>query len=102
MFFRKREGFFKNIEFYPKSLKVANLLYNAYQMVSFLKNVFRPIYEVFLQRNQKILNVGKIGNYDEKKMFFEKKNRFPLFKSLLHKIGKAQMMPVVAGSLVFF
>ena len=50
-----------------------------------------------MAKYQKILNVVKIRNYDG--VFFRKKRRFHLFKSLLYKNGKAQNMPVVAGRL---
>ena len=50
---------------------MANLLYNSYQIVLFLKNVFNPIY-VFLAKNQRTLNVVKIRNDDEE-CFFEKR-----------------------------
>ena len=50
----KSDGFFeKKNEFYTKSLKVTNLLQNAYQMVFFLKNVFCPIYQIFWQKIRK-------------------------------------------------
>jgi len=39
---------------------------------------------------------------DEKEMFLREKKRFHPFKSLLHKNGKVQNMPVVDGCLVFF
>ena len=70
-------------------------------MVLFLKNVFRPNYEVFLAQNQETLNVGKVRNYDEERVLFREKKRFHLSKSLLYKNGKAQNMPVVAGRLLF-
>ena len=38
------------------------------------KCLFRPNYEVFLTKNEKILNVGKTRKYDEKKCFFRGKN----------------------------
>ena len=48
-------------------------------------------------KKRNILNVGKKIETLMKKEFFSKKKRFYLFKSLLHKNGKAQIMPVVAG-----
>ena len=45
--FLKKGLFEKKLEFHSKSLKVANLLSIEYQLVLFLENVFRPIYEVF-------------------------------------------------------
>ena len=44
----------------------------------------------FFGKIHKTLNVGKIGNYNEERVFFSRKKRFHLFKSLLHKNGKAQ------------
>ena len=41
--------------------------------------VFRFNYDVFCQKNQKILNVGKIRKYDKERVFFEKR-RFSSFK----------------------
>ena len=38
-----------------------------------LKCLFRPNYEVFWQKNQKIVNVGKIRKYDEETVFFSRK-----------------------------
>ena len=64
-------------------------------MVSFLKNVFRPVYEVFWQRIRKLWTLEKLETM-MKKVFFEKKS-FHLFKSLLYKNGKAQNMSVIAG-----
>ena len=69
-------------------------------MVIFLENVFSALFMIFfLAKNQKTLNVGKIGNCDDKS-FFSKKTHFRHFRSLFHKIGEAQIMPVVAGRLI--
>ena len=46
-------------------------------MISY-KCLFRPKFEFFWQKNQKIFNVGKHRKYDEKERFLEKK-RFHLF-----------------------
>ena len=55
----------------------------------FLKIFFRPNYEFFSAQNHKAFKVGKIGKIYEKGLFFRKKKRFRLFKSLLYKNGKA-------------
>ena len=57
--------------------------------------MFSALIMGFLAKNQ-TLNVGKIRNYDEERVFFEKK-RFDLFKSLRYQNGRAQNMPLVAG-----
>ena len=67
----------------------------------FLKIISAIFIRFFEKRNQKTLNVRKIRNYDEEKVFFENKERFHLFKSFHFKNGYAQHMPVVAaGRLV--
>ena len=49
------------------------------------------------------MNIGKITQYDEEKVFlFSRNKRFHLLKLHLYRIGKAQNMPVVAGRLVIF
>ena len=63
------------------------------------KCLFHLNYEVFLTKNQKILNVGKIRKYYEKKSVFQKK-RSHLLKLHLYQIGKSQIMPMVAARLV--
>ena len=88
----------KNIEFFAKLLNVVNLLKNEYQMLLFLKKVFLRFYGKI---NQKILNIGKLRKYDEKGVLFSGRRHFLIFKSLLHKYGKAQKMPVVSGDLVY-
>ena len=45
------------------------------------------------------MNFGKIRNYDEERLFFLRKKRVHLFKSLVYKDGKAQSMPMIAGHL---
>ena len=37
---------------------------------------FQPHYDVYLVKKQKTLNVGKITEYDEQKIFFPRKKRF--------------------------
>ena len=81
----------KKLGFYSKSLKVANLLQNAHQMVLFLKNVFNPDYEFFWQKNQEPLNFGKIRNYDEERVLFREKNVFFSSKAFLTKMGKRKI-----------
>ena len=60
---------------------------------------FRPSYEVFLAKNRKTLNVGKIRKYDEKRLSFREKNVFIFLKAFFTKMEGANM-PVVAGRLV--
>ena len=50
-------------------------------MVLFLKKrLFRPDYEVFLAKNQKCLNIGKIRQYDVEGVFFSRKKTYSSFK----------------------
>ena len=77
---------------FPKSLNEANFLWNASQVVLFLKNVFSPC-DVFLTKNQKIFKIGKITKYEEE--YFEKSSH--LLRRHLHQNWKAQNIPVVAG-----
>ena len=70
---------------FSKSLKVENFLYNAYQMVLFLKNVFSALLVRFSGQNQKTLNVAKIRNYDEERVFFREKNVFIFLQASLQK-----------------
>ena len=65
-----------------------------------LKNVFSAIIMSLFGKSQKTLNVGKVRNNDEESMFFRERKRFNLSKSLLHKNGKTQNMPVIAGRIV--
>ena len=65
-------------------------------MVLFKIVFFALIMRFFRQKNQKFLNVGKIGKYDEE-CFFSRKKCSHLLKLHLYQIGKAQNMPVVAG-----
>ena len=100
-FFRKNRWVFwkKKLDFYSKSLNVANLLWNAYQTVLFLKNVFRPNYEVYWQISQNFER-WKNRKLWRRKSVFSKEKTFSSFKSLLYETGKPQNMPVVAGGLV--
>ena len=99
--FLKKLYFLEKFEFFSKSVKVAILLVNAYQMVLFLWNVFLALIIWFLAKIRIFLKLEKLGNTMKNECFFEKKNSFHLFKSLLYKNGKAVNMPVVAGRLVF-
>ena len=100
-FFEKIDGFFsKKLEFFSKSLEVANLLQNAYQMVVFRKNVFSALIMRFFGKNQKTFKVGNIRKYDEKGIFFFKKERDHLSRNLVYKNGKPENMSVLAGRLV--
>ena len=65
------------------------------------KNLFRLIffYEAVRQKS-KSFNAGKIRKYVDEGMFFREKKCFHLFKSLLNKNGRAQILLVVAGCLV--
>ena len=67
--------------------------------INSIKCLFCPNYECFWQKMKKF-KVGKVRKCDE--VFFEKKKRFHLLKSLLCKNGKAQSMPVVPGRLAYF
>ena len=69
-------------------------------MVWFLKNVFSAlIIRFFGKKKLKTVEAGKIGKYDEERVYFQKKH-LHLFKSFLYKNGKAENMPLVAGRLV--
>ena len=63
-------------------------------MKLFRENVFSTLIG-FLQ-SQKI---GKIRNYDEERVFFERKKRFHPFKRHLQQNWWVENMPVVAGRL---
>ena len=54
------------LDFFSESLKVANLLQNAYLNGIIVQKIdFRLNYEVFQQKNQKNFEAGKIRNYHE-------------------------------------
>ena len=91
-FFRKNRVFSKKT---PKSLKLASLLYNAYKVILFLKNVSDFNDEVFLAKNQKNIKVGKNRNYDEECIFILSSFYKPSFQK-----WNAQNMPVVGDRLV--
>ena len=80
--------------FFSKLIKVANLLQNAYQMVLFRKNVFSALIVRFFGKNFRKL--WKLEKLENKIVFFH------LLIGLLHKKGKAQNMPVVAGCFVLY
>ena len=83
VFSEKVDGFFgKKLKIYSKSLKLANLLLNAHRMVLFLKNVFRPIYEIFWQRIRKLLTLEELETMLKKECFFREKNVFIFLKFL--------------------
>ena len=69
-FFEKINGLFRKKTIVSKSLKVANLLYNAYQITLFLENVFSILIVSFSAKNPKLFTVGKIRKYDRE--YFEK------------------------------
>ena len=61
------------------------------------KCLFRPNYEIFSAKIQKVSKVGKIRKYEEERVL---KKRFHLFKRLVYKNGKTVNMQFVAGRLV--
>ena len=69
---------------------VIKLLFYAYKMVILHKNLFfNPLFEVdFAKKTQKISNVGKLTQYDEKEVFFRGKNIFSFQKCIFTKLGK--------------
>ena len=73
-------------------------------MVLFLLYVFRPIFDVFLRKDQETLKVGKIRSYDEERVFCRRKkngfNFLQLLKRLLHKNWEGEKD--VGGSCVLF
>ena len=74
----------KNLVF-SKSLKVTILLQKAYETLVFLRNVFSVlVLSFFLQKNQ-IFKVGKIRNYDEERVYFQKKTLSSIQKPSLQK-----------------
>ena len=52
---------------------------------------FTLIKKFFWQKNQKILNVGKIRKYDEERMFFRETNVFNFSKGFFTKIGRRKI-----------
>ena len=56
----------------------------------FLKNIFHPKYEAFLAESQKTLNVGKIRNYDEERVFFREEKGFIFLKAVSTKTRRAK------------
>ena len=101
VFFEPKNVLFvvKKLDFFPKLRKVANLLYNAYQLILYLRKFFSALIVRFFARNQKVCEVGQIREYDEETVYFKKK-RFDLSKSLLYENGSAENMPVAAGRSV--
>ena len=57
----------------------------------FLKNVFYPDYEVFWQKNQETMNVGKIRNYDEEKLLFREKTFFFCVNAFFTKMSRRKI-----------
>ena len=74
--------FFKKTRIFSKLLKMANLLWNAYQMILFHKKVFFPI-EGFLQNFEKKINLEKLHSLMEKE--FQRK-AFIFLKSIFNKL----------------
>ena len=78
MFFSEEKRIFS------KSLSVAILHWDAYQMRIFLENVFSAlIMRYFLAKYQNLFQVGKLRNYYER--FRRKRNVFFFQKPSLHK-----------------
>ena len=83
-----------------KSLQVTLYCRMCIKWYEFLKMFFPPLLGGFYgKKMRKFSTLGNLGNM-KKECFFEKKKRFHHSKSFLHKSGKAQNMPVVAGPLV--
>ena len=83
---------------FSKSISVAILHWNAYQMIIFFKNVFSALIMRFFSQN--IRNFFNLENLETIMKYFVEKKAFSSFKSLLYANGKAQNMPGVAGRLV--
>ena len=83
------EMFFEKTWIFSKSIKVANFLLNAHQMILF-KNVFSTFTVTFLQKKWKIFKIGKIRNYS-KEGYFLKKQRFGPFKNIFDTNGKQKL-----------
>ena len=90
VFLKKRWVFRKKHEFYSKSLRVANLLQNAYQVVYFLK-ISSALFMRFFGKDQKTLNVGKFRNYDEERVFFSRKKLYLFLKAIFTKMGRRKI-----------
>ena len=82
--------FWKNDFFFRKSVKVENLLLNAYQMILFLFHL-----TCVVLRKTGFFNVGKI-----RKIRKLKKKRFLVFRRHFQQNWSAAYMPVVARRLV--
>ena len=91
--------FKKNRWFWKKNLNVVEILKAGKFAVECVSNGimsyhrpnqyhFRPNQEVFLAKNQKTLNVGKIRKHDE--VFFRKENFFIFLKGFFTKMGDAK------------
>ena len=52
-------------------------------MVVFLEKVFPPYFSGFFGKSQKKFKVGKVGKYDDKTEYFEKKNAFIFLKDIV-------------------
>ena len=71
-FWKNRWVFWKKLEFFSKSIKVANLLENAYQMVLFRKMSFAPyLWGFFCQTIRKFWKLEELESI--MKCFFERK-----------------------------
>ena len=70
-------------------------------MIFFLeKCLFHLNCEIFCKEQQKNLKFGKIREFDEERVFFEKKHSHPLKKPFKENWW-AESMPVVAARLVY-
>ena len=78
VFFLKLDGFFsKKMNFFPKSLKVPNVLQNAYQTVIF--NISQKSFSRLkdqVSKNQKTFKVRNTRKFDGKSVFFFENERF--------------------------
>ena len=93
VFFEPKNVLFvgKKLDFFPKTRKVANLLYNAYQMILYLKKFFSALIVRFFARNQKVCEVGEIREYDEETVYFQKKNALIFLKAFSTKMGRRKI-----------
>ena len=96
VFFEKINGFSEKKLSFIKIVKGGKFALKCVSIGNIsLKCTFRPNYGGFLAKNQKILNVGKIGKHEDS-VFFEKKNVSVILKAFFNKTGKRK----IAGRLV--
>ena len=87
-------GFSKKKDFFSKSLKVANLLQNAYQMVIILKNIISGLIVTFFfsKKSEKFERGEKLEKKnDEERFFLREKNDFIFLKAFFTKMGRRKI-----------